>query len=390
MRTAKRIENLPPYLFVEISRKIAEKRAQGEDVISLGIGDPDIPTPSHVIERLCQAAQDPQNHRYPESEGLPEFRNNIAQWYKGRFGVTLDPDREVLPLIGAKDGIGHIALCFIDPGDIALVPDPGYPVYSIGTMFAGGSSYYMPLIEDNDFLPDLDNIPADIARKAKVLWINYPNNPTAAVAELEYLERVVAFANKYDIAVCHDGPYTEVAFDGYRPVSFLEVAGAKDVGVEIHSLSKSYNMTGWRVGMAVGNAGIIDALRRVKSNLDSGIPQAIQYAAMEALMGSQDCVTEHNEIYQRRRDRLLQILNQIGLKAKPPRASLYIWARVPDGYNSIEFATTLLDEAGVVVTPGVSYGKHGEGYIRLSLTIPDERLEEAIVRLMAWHKRKST
>ena len=390
MRTAKRIENLPPYLFVEISRKIAEKRAQGEDVINLGIGDPDIPTPSHVIERLCQAAQDPQNHRYPESEGLPEFRNNIAQWYKGRFGVTLDPDREVLPLIGAKDGIGHIALCFIDPGDIALVPDPGYPVYSIGTMFAGGSSYYMPLIEDNGFLPDLDSIPADIAQKAKVLWINYPNNPTAAVAELEYFERVVAFANKYDIAVCHDGPYTEVAFDGYRPVSFLEVAGAKDVGVEIHSLSKSYNMTGWRVGMAVGNAGIIDALRRVKSNLDSGIPQAIQYAAMEALTGSQDCVKEHNEIYQRRRDRLLQTLNQIGLKANPPRASLYIWARVPDGYNSIEFATTLLDEAGVVVTPGVSYGKHGEGYIRLSLTIPDERLEEAMVRLMAWHKRKST
>jgi LL-diaminopimelate aminotransferase len=390
MRTAKRIENLPPYLFVEISRKIAEKRAQGEDVISLGIGDPDIPTPSHVIERLCQAAQDPQNHRYPESEGLPEFRNNIAQWYKGRFGVTLDPDREVLPLIGAKEGIGHIALCFIDPGDIALVPDPGYPVYSIGTMFAGGSSHYMPLIEDNDFLPDLDSIPADIAGKAKVLWINYPNNPTAAVAELEYFERVVAFANKYNIAVCHDGPYTEVAFDGYRPVSFLEVAGAKDVGIEIHSLSKSYNMTGWRVGMAVGNAGIIDALRRVKSNLDSGIPQAIQYAAMEALTGSQDCVTEHNEIYQRRRDRLLQTLNQIGLKANPPRASLYIWARVPDGYNSIEFATTLLDEAGIVVTPGVGYGKHGEGYIRLSLTTPDERLEEAMVRLMAWHKQKST
>jgi LL-diaminopimelate aminotransferase len=248
----------------------------------------------------------------------------------------------------------------------------------------------MPLIEDNDFLPDLDSIPADIAQKAKVLWINYPNNPTAAVAELEYFEQVVAFANKYDIAVCHDGPYTEVAFDGYRPVSFLEAAGAKDVGVEIHSLSKSYNMTGWRVGMAVGNAGIIDALRRVKSNLDSGIPQAIQYAAMEALTGPQDCVTEHNEIYQRRRDRLLQTLNQIGLKAKPPRASLYIWARVPDGYNSIEFATTLLDEAGVVVTPGVSYGKHGEGYIRLSLTIPDEHLEEAMVRLMAWHKRKST
>ncbi len=390
MRTARRIENLPPYLFVEISRKIAEKRAHGEDVISLAVGDPDIPTPRHIIARLCQAAQDPQNHRYPESEGLPEFRRAIAQWYERRFSVTLDPDREVLPLIGAKEGIGHIALCFIDPGDIALVPDPAYPVYSIGTMFAGGSSHYMPLTEDNDFLPDLDRIPGGIARKAKILWINYPNNPTAAVAELEFFERVVAFAKKYDIAVCHDGPYTEVAFDGYRPVSFLEAAGAREAGVEFHSLSKSYTMTGWRVGMVVGNAGIIDALRRVKSNLDSGIPQAIQHAAIEALTGPQDCVSEHNAIYQRRRDRLLQTLSQIGLKAKPPHASLYIWARVPDGYTSLEFATSLLEEAGVVVTPGTSYGKHGEGYIRLSLTIPDERLEEALARLTAWHKQKLT
>jgi len=390
MRTARRIENLPPYLFVEISRKIAEKRAHGEDVISLAVGDPDIPTPRHIIARLCQAAQDPQNHRYPESEGLPEFRRAIAQWYERRFSVTLDPDREVLPLIGAKEGIGHIALCFIDPGDIALVPDPAYPVYSIGTMFAGGSSHYMPLTEDNDFLPDLDRIPGGIARKAKILWINYPNNPTAAVAELEFFKQVVAFAKKYDIAVCHDGPYTEVAFDSYRPVSFLEAAGAREAGVEFHSLSKSYNMTGWRVGMVVGNAGIIDALRRVKSNLDSGIPQAIQHAAIEALTGPQDCVSEHNAIYQRRRDRLLQTLSQIGLKAKPPRASLYIWARVPDGYTSLEFATSLLEEAGVVVTPGTSYGKHGEGYIRLSLTIPDERLEEALARLTAWHKQKLT
>lgn len=390
MRTARRIENLPPYLFVEISRKIAEKRAHGEDVISLAVGDPDIPTPRHIIARLCQAAQDPQNHRYPESEGLPEFRRAIAQWYERRFSVTLDPDREVLPLIGAKEGIGHIALCFIDPGDIALVPDPAYPVYSIGTMFAGGSSHYMPLTEDNDFLPDLDRIPGGIARKAKILWINYPNNPTAAVAELEFFKQVVAFAKKYDIAVCHDGPYTEVAFDGYRPVSFLEAAGAREAGVEFHSLSKSYNMTGWRVGMVVGNAGIIDALRRVKSNLDSGIPQAIQHAAIEALTGPQDCVSEHNAIYQRRRDRLLQTLSQIGLKAKPPRASLYIWARVPDGYTSLEFATSLLEEAGVVVTPGTSYGKHGEGYIRLSLTTPDERLEEALARLTAWHKQKLT
>ncbi len=390
MRTARRIENLPPYLFVEISRKIAEKRAHGEDVISLAVGDPDIPTPRHIIARLCQAAQDPQNHRYPESEGLPEFRRAIAQWYERRFSVTLDPDREVLPLIGAKEGIGHIALCFIDPGDIALVPDPAYPVYSIGTMFAGGSSHYMPLTEDNDFLPDLDRIPGGIARKAKILWINYPNNPTAAVAELEFFKQVVAFAKKYDIAVCHDGPYTEVAFDGYRPVSFLEAAGAREAGVEFHSLSKSYNMTGWRVGMVVGNAGIIDALRRVKSNLDSGIPQAIQHAAIEALTGPQDCVSEHNAIYQRRRDLLLQTLSQIGLKAKSPRASLYIWARVPDGYTSLEFATSLLEEAGVVVTPGTSYGKHGEGYIRLSLTIPDEPLEEALARLTAWHKQKLT
>lgn len=390
MRTARRIEKLPPYLFVTISKKIAEKQAQGEDVITLAVGDPDIPTPRHVIERLCQAAQDPQNHRYPESEGLPQFRNAIAQWYEKRFGVTLDPDREILPLIGAKEGIGHIALCFIDPGDIALVPDPAYPVYSIGTMFAGGSSYYMPLTEDNDFLPDLDRIPAEIARKAKILWINYPNNPTAAVADHEFFERVVAFARKYDIVVCHDAPYTEVAFDGYRPVSFLEASGAMETGVEFHSLSKSYNMTGWRVGMVVGNAGIIDALRRLKSNLDSGIPQAIQQAAIEALTGPQDCVTEHNTIYKRRRDRLLQTLNQIGLKARPPSASLYIWARVPAGYTSLEFATSLLDHAGVVVTPGISYGKYGEGYIRLSLTVPDQRLEEALARLRAWHKQYLT
>ncbi len=390
MRTARRIEKLPPYLFVTISKKIAEKQAQGEDVITLAVGDPDIPTPRHVIERLCQAAQDPQNHRYPESEGLPQFRNAIAQWYEKRFGVTLEPDREILPLIGAKEGIGHIALCFIDPGDIALVPDPAYPVYSIGTMFAGGSSYYMPLTEDNDFLPDLDRIPAEIARRAKILWINYPNNPTAAVADHEFFERVVAFARKYDIAVCHDAPYTEVAFDGYRPVSFLEASGAMETGVEFHSLSKSYNMTGWRVGMVVGNAGIIDALRRVKSNLDSGIPQAIQQAAIEALTGPQDCVTEHNTIYKRRRDRVLQTLNQIGLKARPPSASLYIWARVPAGYTSLEFATSLLEDAGVVVTPGIGYGKYGEGYIRLSLTVPDQRLEEALARLRAWHKQDLT
>jgi len=387
MRLARRIENLPPYLFVEISKKIAEKQAKGEDVISLAIGDPDIPTPRHIIERLCQASQDPENHRYPESGGLPEFRRAISKWYQKRFGVSLDPDKEVLPLIGSKEGIGHIALCFIDPGDTALVPDPAYPVYSISTMFAGGLPHCMPLIQENEFLPDLTAIPKDIARKAKVIWINYPNNPTSAVADLKFFEGVVAFAKRHSIAVCHDGPYTEVAFDGYRPVSFLQAEGSREVGVEFHSLSKSYNMTGWRVGMAVGNPAMIDALKRVKSNLDSGIPQAIQHAAIEALTGPQDCISEHNTIYQRRRDRLLQALNQIGIQAKPPRASLYIWAKVPKGYTSVEFATLLLDKVGVVVIPGVSYGKHGEGYIRLSLTIPDKRLEEAIDRLKAWRRK---
>ena len=388
MRMAKRIDELPPYLFVGISKKIAEKQAKGEDVINLAVGDPDIPTPRHIIERLCQAAQDPANHRYPESEGLPDFRRAIAEWYEKRFEVTLDPDQEVLPLIGAKEGIGHIALCFIDHGDIALVPDPAYPVFSIGTMFAGGSSYYMPLTEENDFLPDLDRIPQDIARKAKILWLNYPNNPTAAVAELDFFDRVVAFAQKHDLAVCHDGPYTEVAFDGYRPPSFMQTPGAKDVGVEFHSLSKTYNMTGWRVGMVVGNARAIDALMRVKSNLDSGIPQAIQHAAIEALRGSQDCIEEHNTLYQRRRDLLLKTLSQMGLKAKPPRAGLYIWARIPAGYTSLDFATTLLEEAGVVVIPGTGYGKYGEGYIRISLTVPDDRLEEAVARLSRWHASK--
>jgi len=389
MQLAKRIEQLPPYLFVEISRKIAQKQAEGKDVISLAIGDPDIPTPQHVIDRLCEAARDPANHRYPESDGLPELRRAIAQWYERRFDITFDPDKEVLPLIGSKEGIGHIALCFIDPGDVALVPDPGYPVYSIGTMFAGGSSYYLPLKEENDFLPDLDNIPPQIADQAKLLWINYPNNPTAAVADLDLFERVVAFAKKHDLAVCHDGPYSEVAFDGYKPASFMQAKGAREIGVEFHSCSKTYNMTGWRIGMAVGNATMIDALMRVKSNLDSGIPQAIQYAAIAALEGPQDCIAEHNAIYQRRRDKLVKVLNEIGLKVRPPLASLYLWVKVPAGYTSADFATKLLEEIEVVVTPGLGYGKAGEGYIRISLTTPDDRLDEALRRLSAWRPSHS-
>jgi len=384
MRVSKRVEGLPPYLFVEISQKIAEKKARGEKVISFAIGDPDIPTPDHIIQRLCQAARDPANHRYPETYGLAEFRQAIAEWYGQRFAVILDPDAEVLPLIGSKEGIGHAAFCFVDPGDIALVPDPAYPVYSVSTMLAGGEPYYMPLTEESDFLPDLEQIPPEVAHRAKLMWLNYPNNPTAAVAGIDFFQRVVEFANKYDLVVCHDAPYTEVAFDGYRPVSFLQVPGAKDVGMEFHSLSKSFNMTGWRVGMAVGNAQWRDALMRVKSNLDSGIPQAIQYAAIEALRGDQECIREHNAIYERRRNEMVKVLREMGLRVTPPKASLYIWAGVPEGYTSAEFATRLLEEAGVVVTPGTGYGRYGEGYIRLSLTTPDAEIAEGLARLSAW------
>jgi len=389
MKVARRIENLPPYLFVEITKKIAAKRAKGEEVISFAIGDPDIPTPPHIIDKLVQAARDPVNHRYPESEGLPELRKAIAEWYQKRFGVTLDPDKEVLPLLGAKEGIAHIAFCFIDPGDIALVPDPAYPVYAIGTGLAGGESYYLPLTERNNFLPDYASIPQDILKKAKLLWINYPNNPTGAIADLDFFKKTVEFARQHNIGVCHDGPYTEVAYDGYKPVSFLQADGARDVGVEFHSLSKSYNMTGWRIGMVVGNAAMVNALKTVKSNVDSGIPQAIQIAAIEALRGPQDCIEQHNAVYQRRRDLVVDMLNSLGLEAKSPKASLYVWVKVPPGYTSADFATDLLEQVGVVVTPGLGYGKSGEGYIRMSLTISDAGLVKGLSKLAGWRDSKN-
>jgi len=384
MKLSKRIENLPPYLFVEITRKIAEKKAKGEEVISFAIGDPDIPTPHHIIDRLCKAAHDPVNHRYPETRGLPELHRAIAEWYKKRFNVSLDADKEVLPLIGSKEGVAHIAWCFIDPDDVALIPDPAYPTYVSSILLAGGKPYYMPLVAGNDFLPDLDDIPSHVLEKAKLLWINYPNNPTGAVADIDFFNRVVKFAQQHDIIICHDGPYSEVAFDGYQPVSFMQAEGAKEVGVEFHSLSKAYNMTGWRVGMAVGNVAAINALKVLKSNLDSGIPQAIQYAAIEALTGPQDCVQEHNAIYQKRRDLVVDMLNSIGIEAKPPKAGLYVWAKIPGGYTSVEFANALLEEVGVVVTPGVGYGKQGEGYVRLSLTISDAGLVKGLSRLAGW------
>jgi LL-diaminopimelate aminotransferase len=383
MRFADRIEKLPPYLFAQISKKVAAKKAEGIDVISFGIGDPDLPTPAHILDALADAARDPANHRYPETEGLPEFRQAVVNWYERRFGVALDAQKEVMSLIGSKEGIGHIALCFIDPGDVALVPDPAYPVYEIGTMFAGGSSHMLPLLEEHGFLPDLDAVPLDVASRAKVLWLNYPNNPTGAVADVAFFERVVHFAKRHDIAVLHDGPYSEVAYDGYRPASFLQAKGAMDVGVEFHSLSKSFNMTGWRIGMACGNPRIVDALMRVKSNLDSGAAQAVQRMAIAALEGPQDAIADHNAIYQRRRDRVVDALRQLGLRVTPPKASLYVWARVPDGMTSAGFAERLLDEAAVIVTPGNGYGPHGEGYVRLSLTLADERVDEGLRRIAA-------
>lgn len=289
-----------------------------------------------------------------------------------------------MPLIGSKEGVAHIAFCLIDFRDIALIPDPAYPVYAISTILASGSPYYLPLSEERNFLPDLEAIPPHILRKAKLMWLNYPNNPTTAVADLEFFNRAAEFASRNNLAICHDGPYSEVAFDGYQPVSFMQAEGAKEIGVEFHSLSKTYNMTGWRIGMVVGNAAMIDALKRLKSNLDSGVPQAIQYAAIEALSGSQDCIQEHNAIYQRRRDLVIEVLNNIGLKAQSPKATLYIWAKIPQGYTSVDFATDLLERVGVLVTPGTGYGKHGEGYIRLSLTVPDAALVRGLSQLSKW------
>ncbi len=381
MEFAKRLDTVPPYLFVEISRKIAAKKAQGINVISFGIGDPDIPTPSAIIEELRLTSLDSVNHRYPETDGLPEFRSAVSGWYKRRFNVDLDSDKEIIPLIGAKEGIGHAAFCFINPGDVALVPDPGYPVYSVGTWFAGGECHWMPLKEENGWLPDLGSIPGDILKRAKVMWLNYPNNPTGAVVDEDYFKEVIVFAKQHDIVILHDACYTEVAYDGYKPISFLQIPGAMDVGIEFHSLSKSYNMTGWRVGVAAGNKDMIDALMVVKSNLDSGIPNAVQYMGIEALKSTDQEIRNRNDIYQSRRDKVVTALKKIGLDVEPPKASLYVWAKIPSGYKSAEFAELILEETNVVVTAGNGYGPSGEGYIRLSLTIGEDDLNEGIKRL---------
>lgn len=378
---AKRIKELPPYLFTEIDRKKREALERGVDLIDLGVGDPDIPTPPQIVEKLKEAASKPINHRYSFSAGLLAFRQAVAEWYQNRFGVKLDPGTEVISLIGSKEGIANMAVAFVDPGDTVLVPSPCYPVYHIGTSFNGGKNYFLPLRKENGFLPDLASVPEEIARKAKMLWINYPNNPTAAVAGREFFESVVEFAHRYNVIVCHDAAYTELSFDGYRPASFLEVEGAKEIGIEFHSLSKSFNMTGWRIGMAVGNSTLIAALTQVKSNVDSGVFQAVQEAAIEALRLGDELIEPSRRIYQERRDILVAGLKSAGFECERPRATFYVWVSVPKGLSSAAFTTKLLDEAGVVATPGNGFGEAGEGYVRLTLCVDKERLREATERI---------
>ncbi|MDZ7697095.1 MAG: LL-diaminopimelate aminotransferase [Deltaproteobacteria bacterium] len=380
-KKAERLKQLPPYLFKEIDRKKAEIKARGVDIIDLGVGDPDLPTPDHIIEAGKRAMADPVHHRYPSYSGMNDFKAAAARWYRTRFNVDVDETSEVVSLIGSKEGIAHFPLAFMNPGDVALVPTPAYPVYHIGTLFAGGESVYMPLLSKNDFLPDLEAIPDDVADRARVMFLNYPNNPTSAVADLRFFDRVVEFAQRHQLIVCHDAAYTELAFNGFRPPSFLEAAGAKSVGLEFHSLSKTYNMTGWRIGFAVGNAEGIEALGAVKSNIDSGVFEAVQMAGIEALQSDQKCVSDLMEIYTERRDLLIRGLKDCGFDVDVPKATFYLWIRVPAGYTSAELTARLLEDVGLVVTPGNGFGDPGEGYFRIALTQKKERLAEAVERL---------
>jgi LL-diaminopimelate aminotransferase len=377
---AERLKKLPPYLFKELDRKKTELRACGVDIIDLGVGDPDLPTPDYIIEAMKAAVEDPGNHRYPSYSGMNDLKDAVSKWFERRFGVKVSPETEVISLIGSKEGLAHLPLAYIDPGDVALVPSPAYPVYHIATMFAGGDSFFMPLKKENGFLPDLEAIPSDVIRHAKLMFLNYPNNPTSAVADRGFFERVVEFAKKNHIMVVHDASYTEMAFDGYRPPSLLEVDGAKDVGLEFHSLSKTYNMTGWRIGYAVGNQALIEGLGAIKSNIDSGVFQAIQVAAVKALTYEQGCVKEMVEVYTRRRDVMVNGLKEIGFEVESPKATFYLWIKTPKGYTSAQFAAKLL-EKGVVVTPGNGFGEPGEGYVRIALTQKRNRLDEAIQRI---------
>ena len=384
MKFSKRFDTIEPYLFVGISKTIAEKKKQGIDVISFGIGDPDIPTPKFVLDSMIKHSNNPANHRYPESEGLPEYREAVAKYMKKRFNVELDSEKEIISLIGAKEGIGHASLALIDEGDISIVPDPGYPVYSAGCNFSGGEIYKMPLKESLGWKPDLNDIPESVIKRSKILWINYPNNPTGGIADLAFFKDVIDFGIENDIAIMHDACYAEVTFDDYVAPSILEVDKAMDIAIEYHSFSKSFNMTGWRLGFAAGNQELVQKLLTVKSNLDSGVPQAIQMMGIEALEKIQDFTSTNNEIYKKRRDKLSKALTEIGLEVVIPQAALYLWCRVPNGYNSASFTELLLEQCNVVVTPGTGYGEYGEGYVRLSLTTPDELVDEGVNRISKW------
>jgi len=376
---ADRINSLPPYLFASIDKAKSRIIEKGIDVINLGIGDPDMPTPPHIVDAMKKSLDNPARHKYPSYEGMLSFRTAAAGWYRRNMNISLDPEDEVLTLIGSKEGIAHIPLAFLNPGDVSLVPDPGYPVYNIGSILAGATPFKMPLLAHNDFLPDLDAIPADIARKAKLMFLNYPNNPTSATASIKFFEQVVDYASENDIIVVHDDAYSEMTYDGYRAPSFLNVSGAKDVGIEMHSLSKTYNMTGWRIGFAVGNREVLAGLGKIKTNVDSGAFESIQEAGITALTGPQDCVHEMNKIYKERRDALLTGLKELGLDVKPPKATFYVWVRV-NGKAS-DFSEKLLEKAGIVATPGIGFGEYGEGYVRFALTQSVDRINEAVERM---------
>lgn len=385
MRPSKRLERIPPYAFAELERKIAEKRAAGVDVISLGIGDPDRPTPPLIVEAMQEAVTEAETHRYPSNRGRADFRAAVRDFYERRFDVVLDPDSEIIPAIGAKEAIFNLNLAFLDPGDYALASDPGYPVYTAGPWLAGAEPVLMALQPELGFAPDLGAIDEDVARKAKLMYVNYPNNPTGALAPEGFFERVIEFARAYEILVVHDNAYSEIAFDGHRPPSFLQTPGAKDVGIEVFSLSKGYNMTGWRCAVLVGNADALQTHWRLKTNIDSGLFEAVQLAGVAALSPEADAeVASMVELYRRRRDLVCDALRAIGVDVHPPHATIYVWAPVPAGYqSSAAYAEHVLEEAAVVITPGSVYGPAGEGWFRISLTTPDERIAEAVQRLGA-------
>ncbi|MFH1777924.1 MAG: LL-diaminopimelate aminotransferase [Candidatus Omnitrophota bacterium] len=381
MELSHRLKKLPPYLFAEIDRAKRKAKEEGRDIIDLGVGDPDLPTPKNIIDKLNEAARDPRNHRYALDQGMPRLREAIANWYKNRFKAQVDPEREILPLIGSKEGIAHLPLAFINSGDVVLLPDPAYPAYKSAVIFSDGIPYLIPLLEKNNFLPDFSMIKKDILSRVKIIYLNYPNNPTAAVADAGFLKQAVEFARQNSLVLCYDNAYSEMSYDNFRSPSLLEIDGAKEVGIEFHSLSKTYNMTGWRIGWAVGNKEIISALAKVKANIDSGIFSAIQVAGIEALERTERHVREMCKIYKRRRDIMVEGLNKIGIQAARPKATFYLWMKMPIGNSSAECAKLFLEKADIVVTPGVGFGLYGEGYIRMALTVPEERLSIALSRI---------